>query len=377
MNRLLKDVMRKAGCQAPGTEQSRHNNQLAEVACTAQRRRRLSAIVFQQPVKTALNVIILLLAIAAEACAGSGRATFFSDGVVVDLEAVAVKGIATISLPAGALPGTLRIRPGHGTRIQRVDMQQLRPDARGEKALDALIEQKSRLEDRLGALATREEIFTAAAKSQSGKAPRKTKSNPDPLQSIRRGTDFALAQLEAVYTARRLAQQEIRRIDARIAAVGKGGKNAGGVARVAVSPKNGRITASFAVDTPGWTPWYDIRIDGKEGSALVTLYGHVPAYLDGYTLHVSSASLAGAAAEPPIVPAAAGQRARLAEFRLPVGEEHFGNGLLPSFAFMLKNATGADLPAGEAAFFRSGEYWGTVRFAGMSSGRSMRITSTR
>ena len=325
--------------------------------------------------KTVLPVIILLLTTAAEACAGGRSATFFSDGVVVELEAGAVKGIAEIPLPAGTLAGTLRIRPERGTRIQRVDTQQLRPDTKGEKELDALIEQRGRLEDRLNALATREEIFTAAAKSQSGKAPRKSKTNPDPLQSIRRGTDFALAQLETVYTARRTTQQEIRRIDARIASAQKGGKSAQSVARVAVSPKNGRVAARFAVSVPGWTPWYDIRIDNKGGSALVTLYGHVPAFSDGYKLFVSPASLAGAAAELPTVPAAAGQRARLAEYRMSVGEEYYGNGLFPSFAFMLKNSTGARLPAGEAAFFRAGEYWGTVRFAGMSSGRSTMISS--
>jgi hypothetical protein len=31
----LKNVMRKAGCQAPGTEQPRHNKQLTEVVSTA------------------------------------------------------------------------------------------------------------------------------------------------------------------------------------------------------------------------------------------------------------------------------------------------------------------------------------------------------
>ncbi|MGD0586886.1 MAG: hypothetical protein ABSA86_14130 [Oryzomonas sp.] len=327
--------------------------------------------------KTVLPLIIVLLTTAAEASAGGRSVTFFSDGAVMELEAVAVKGIAEIPLPAGTLGGTLRIRPERGTRIQRVDTLPPRPDTKGEKELDALIDQRGRLEDRLRAVATREEIFTAAAKSQSGKAPRKTKTNPDPLQSIRQGTDFALAQLETVYAARRKTEQEIRRIDVRIASAHTGGKNAGGVARVAVSPGNGRVTARFAVSVPGWTPWYDIRIDNTGGSALVTLFGHVPVFFDGYQLRLSPASLAGAAAESPTVPAAAGQRARLAEYRMSVGEERFGNGPLPSFAFMLKNTTGAHLPAGEAAFFRAGEYWGTVRFTGMSSGRSSMISSGR
>ncbi len=67
--------MRKAGCQAPGTEQPRHNKQLAEVASTGQRRRRLSAIVFRQPAGgfTLLEVMIavVLLGILAAALYGS------------------------------------------------------------------------------------------------------------------------------------------------------------------------------------------------------------------------------------------------------------------------------------------------------------------
>jgi len=326
--------------------------------------------------KTVLPVIILLLTTAAGACAAGGSVTFFADGAVMEFEAVAVKGIAEIPLPADMLAGTLRIRPGRDVRIQRVDTQPLRRDARGEKELKALAEQKSRLEDRLRALATREDIFKSAAKSQSGKAPRKTKTNPDPLLSIRQGTDFAIAQLETVYTARRRTEQELRHIDARIASALKGGKGAESMARVAVSPRNGRVTVSFAMGGPGWAPSYDIRVDEGAGkSALVTLYGHVPDLFAGHRIRVSPASLADAAAESSGIPLLAGRRARLAEYRMAIGEEMVGNGPLPSFTFMLENSTGAYLPAGEAACYRAGEYRGTVRFAGLSSGRRIRISS--
>jgi len=325
--------------------------------------------------KTVLPAIILLLTTAVEACAAGRSATLFSDGAAVELEAVAVRGIAEIPLPAGMLAGTLRIRPERGTSILRVAPQPPRRDTRGEKELDALIEQRSRLEDRLRALATREDIFKSAAKSQSGKAPRKTKTNPDPLLSIRQGTDFAIAQLETVYTARRKTEQELRRIDARIAAARTGGKDAGSVVRVVVSPGHGRVTARFAIAGPGWTPWYDIRVD-RGGSAQVTLYGHVPAFFSGYKVRVSPTSLANAPTEPPGVPLpAAGQRARLAEYRMAIEGEELGNGPLPSFTFMLKNETGAYLSAGEAACYRAGEYRGAIRFAGLSSGRSIKISS--
>ncbi len=325
--------------------------------------------------KPALPAIILLLTTAVEVCAAGRSATLFSDGAAVELEAVAVRGIAEVPLPAGMLAGTLRIRPEKGTSILRVETPPPRRDTKAEKQLDALIEQRSRLEDRLRALATREDIFKSAAKSQSGKAPRKTKSNPDPLLSIRQGTDFAIAQLETVYTARRKTEQEARRIEARIASARKAGKVAENVVRVFVSPGHGRVTASFAIAGPGWTPWYDIRVD-QEGSALVTLYGHVPTLFPGYKVRVSPTSLANAAAEPPgILLPATGQRARLAEYRMAIGEEDLKNGPLPSFAFMLKNVTGTYLPAGEAACYRAGEYRGTIRFTGLSSGRSIKVSS--
>jgi hypothetical protein len=129
---------------------------------------------------------------------------------------------------------------------------------KAETGLDALLEQRSRLGDRLRALATREEIFKSAAKSQSGKAPRKTKTNPDPMQAIRQGTEFAIAQLEAVYTSRRRTELEIRRIDGRIAAAKVSGRGPENIVRIHVAPVRGRITARYAVAGLAWTPRYDI-----------------------------------------------------------------------------------------------------------------------
>ena len=50
-NRELRNVARKAECKADGTEQPRHKSNYVEVASTAQRSSRLSAVVFQLPVK--------------------------------------------------------------------------------------------------------------------------------------------------------------------------------------------------------------------------------------------------------------------------------------------------------------------------------------
>jgi hypothetical protein len=322
--------------------------------------------------KSAVTVILLLTTVAT-ASAGTRTVTFFSDGALVELESSAVKGVVEIPLPAGMREGTLRIRPLEGAVIQRVERLPLRRGAQEERELEALAEQRNRLEDRLKALATREEIFTAAAKSQSGKAPRKTKSNPDPMKSIRQGTDFAIAQLEAVYTSRRRTEQEIRHIDGRIVAVKKGGSGEAHVVRVTVSPRNGRVKTRFAVSGSNLTPRYDVRLDDS-GSARVTLYGQVPASFAGYLLRVSAGSLVDGDTSGSDAPAST-PLARVAEYRLPVSEERFGTGVSTAFAFTLKNSAASRLPAGDAALFRNGEYWGAFRFEEISSGRSRRISS--
>lgn len=318
-------------------------------------------------------VITLLMATSVNALADSKGITFFSDGAMVEIEATASKGIAEIALPAGMMENSLRIKPLGSATIQRVDILTPRQEGRRAKELDTLYEQKSRLEDRLLALTTREEIFKAAAKSQSGKAPRKTKANPEPMQSIRQGTEFAIAQLEAVYTARRKTEQDIRRLDAGIAASKKGGQGGELVARVSVTPKNGRVKLRYGLERPAWTPRYDLRLNG-DGYAQLTLMGQVPANFDGYLLQSSPGSLADSSATQ-ARPATAGSAGRLAEYRLLTRDEQFGTGVRSSYSFVLTNSGNSHLPSGEAALYRNGEYWGKFRFEGISSGRSRKIAS--
>lgn len=321
----------------------------------------------------AVIVVLSILTMNGIAAADSGKtATFFSDGALVEVEAPAAKGVAEIGLPAGMLQDSLRIRPLGNTVIQRVDIVQTRQEGKGARELEQLDEQKSRLNDRLRALETREEIFKAAAKSQGGKAPRKTKANPDPLQSIRQGTEFAIAQLESVYTARRRTEQEIRRLDARIASLRRGGQGEGTVARVAVAPKNGRVRVVYALHGEGWTPRYDLRLN-SDGNALLRLYGQLPAGFGGHLLLASPATL-NESSGARTVPVAAGSLALLAEYRLPSGDERFGAGVSTSFSCVLTNRAGVELPAGEASLYSNGEYRGRFRFEGISSGRSRKIS---
>lgn len=315
--------------------------------------------------------ITLVLAMAGTSHAESRAVTFFSDGALIETEVAASKGIAEFSIPGGMLEDSLRIRPLGNAVIQRVDIISSRQGGKDAKELESLLEQRSRLEDRLQALATREDIFRSAAKSQSGKAPRKTKTNPDPMQSIRQGTDFAIAQLEAVYTSRRKTEQEIRRLDGRIGAIKKGRQAGDSIARVAIAPRNGRVRVHYALEGVGWTPRYDLRLN-NDGNAFLSLYGQLPPGFAGYVLRASHAPLAESNTAR-ILAVAGGSPARLAEYRLPAQDESFGSGVRSSFSVVLANPGNAHLPSGEAALYRNGEYWGRFRFEGISSGRSKKI----
>lgn len=323
--------------------------------------------------KSSLFSLFLLFIATNTAMADSKNITFFSDGAIVEIENSASKGVVEINLPSGMLESSLRIRPVGNTIIKRVDLLPARVDAKRVKEIETLTEQKSKLEDRLKALETREEIFKAAAKSQSGKAPRKTKTNPDPMQSIRQGTEYAIAQLESVYTARRKTEQDIRRVDAKLAALKKNGTTAEAVARVSVTPKNGHILATYALPGFPWTPVYDLRLN-NDGNALLTMSGQLPSAFNGYQLKAVAASLANSTVTPVRV-ASGSLTAKLADYRLPVTEETFGNGLTSAFSCILTNQSVAHLPAGEASVYRKGEFWGKVRFDGISSGRSRMVTS--
>ena len=166
-----------------------------------------------------ISAFLALLLLAAQAEAAGRSVTFYLDTALIEGAATAAKGPLVLTLPAGMQKGSLRIRPVGVNRIARVELAPARPSRRLEQELVLLGERKELLEDRLKAQDTREEIFLAAAKSQSGKAPRKSKTNPEPLTTIRQGTDFAIAQLEGVYRARRKARHELKVVEEKLAAL--------------------------------------------------------------------------------------------------------------------------------------------------------------
>lgn len=316
--------------------------------------------------------LLILVASVSTVQAGSS-VTFYRDGAVFSRETSAVKGVAEVPIEPGFLEGTLKVTPAPGTNILGVEVNAARQDGKSGKELEVLSEQRQRLEDRLQALATREQIFKAAAKSQSGKAPRKTKANPDPMQAIRQGTDFAIAQLESVYTARRKTEHEIKKVDSRIAAIKRNGRSGESTARISVSPPRGKLTVRYATSETGWQPIYDLHLSGS-GSAQLQLSAKLKTNYSGYLQRVSSGSLAEAGTAA-TAPAQSGSKTRLAVFQLPISEENYGSGIYNQFSGRLSNSSTQYLPAGETGLYKGGTYLGHFRFEGLSSGRNRVISS--
>lgn len=313
------------------------------------------------------RICLSIIIASASSVFAANTVTYFRDGTLIQRDATATKGIIDLPLAADLLDHSLTVVPASGTTILAVDTIKRDPVNSKDTELDALTEQRRKLEDRLQALEAREAIFTTAAKSQSGKAPRKTKTNPDPLQAIRQGTDFAIAQLEAVYTARRKATHEIQKIDARMAATRKSVRPASTSLRVRVSPANGRVTLRYATTERGWEPRYNLYLV-KTGGTRLQLSARVTKTASGYQTRISSGSLIEQGSVES-VPATA-ESAILASYRLPLTEEQHTEGIFNRFSGKITNNTSQYLPPGDSGLYRDGTYVGTFRFDGISSGRS-------
>lgn len=317
---------------------------------------------------TAFWAVLLL---AGPAGAAGRSVTFYLDAARVESEATAAKGYLELALPAGMRSGSLRIRPLDGSRIARVELAPARPSRKLEQDLARLGERKELLQDRLKALATREEIFRAAAKSQSGKAPRKSKTNPEPMATIRQGTEFAIAQLEGVYRARRKAEQELKGLNERVAGLRKQGNVGGQVAHVWLADRAGRVAFSYFMPEIGWTPAYDFRLSGTT-SADVVMSAVLPPIDAGSTFAVVPFTLAEAPADARPLPVS-GSLDQVASFTLPLDKAQLSPSSPSYLAFTVRNQSQQRLPAGDAACYWQGEYVGKVRFGGSLPGESMEL----
>lgn len=327
-------------------------------------------------IRSSLLCLWLMLA-ATTALAAPQEMILYQDGALVSYEVVARKGLVELALPAGIREGTLRISPLDGGSITRVALLPERLPLKRQQEIAALTEQKSRLQDRLKALETREAIFTSAAKSQSSKAPRKSKTNPDPLASVRQGTDFAIAQLEAVYTSRRRTEQELRRLDAHFAALSQQ-PGSGPTVSVAVTPVNARVKISVTLTSGGWLPRYDIRLSG-DGTALLSmsadLSGVDSVSRQNSSISVVPAQLQADALQPSFTLQQGHAPLQGATWQVPVSSEQFTTGPLNRFSFTLQNTSRITLPTGQAAVYRHNEYIGTLTVPTLVPGGTVTLSS--
>jgi hypothetical protein len=314
--------------------------------------------------RCALAAAATLLFVSSPLFAASRTLTCYLDGGVVSREIVTVRGYAEIPLPASVVPGSLRVKPGHDAVISRVQIAPARVDPKMEKLLASLDERRELLEDRLKALKTREEIFAAAARSQSAKAPRKSKTNPEPVTAIKQGTDLALARLEEVYRLRRTAEKELKGVDSKRVDLGRKANVGGTVARIWLQG-SGPVTVVYAQSDAAWKPVYDLRMDGT-AFAQLTLRAALPETEPGIVIQVLPVQLAAPGAQPDPLPSA-GDYAPVSVHTLPVVVSASA-APLSHLSVTLTNATSLTLPSGDAACFWKGEYRGTTHLPALAPG---------
>lgn len=297
---------------------------------------------------------LLLLLVCRPASGAQKSVTLYLDGARVELDAAAVNGYLEYALPESFTPGSLRVKPLGGGSVLRVELVPAERDRRRAREIAGLEARKDELLDRMQALSSRQEIFSAAAKSQSGKSPRKTKANPDPVASMRQGTEFALTQLEAVQRSKRNCGRLLDALELKLAAARKGAA----VARVWLSGRSARL--SYLTSGERWIPNYDFRWSGDASGELV-LHARLPRAEKGVQYQVSAGTVAqGLAAK-----AARGEFTTLSRYPLTLTSGARSPYPPLSFAF---SRVEAGLPPGEAAAYWRGEYLGSGRFAGAGAG---------
>lgn len=314
-------------------------------------------------------LILSLMLLASNSFATQKIATIYCDGILITEEVNVVKGVAELTLPLPLKEHGLRVKPLGGGSIELVELPPYKVSAKQQKMLEQLKEQKNRLQDRLKTLADKESIFTAAAKSQSSKTPRPTKTNPNPMAAVRQGTDFAMAQLEAVNTDRRQTLQRLETLEKTF--IEQQQTVAGTTVRISASAKKLLVTA--LLEKKGWTPAYDLHLQ-KDGNIIISLIAIIPVFAEGYTLQVADKSLADYQAAT-IRTAKASDRVVIRQWQTSVEQLQISQSPLTSCQFTLKNLTDAHFSTGEATIYLENEYLGQVTLPDTEPGGTISLKS--
>jgi hypothetical protein len=280
--------------------------------------------------------------------------TLYLDGAVVEREARATAGVAEVRLPPTVDPASVRIAPRAGAAILSVERLQSRPSRKQEQGLAQLEERRKQIQDRLRALAVREEIFKRAAQAQSGKAPRKTKANPEPLATIRQGTEYAISQLESVLRLIRRADEELATVDARMADL-KLEANVGGLLlKVRTDRRDAVLLLRYVQKDLSWSPRADLRLSAEGGQIL--LRGNFPPLPADTSLRAVPAPLNGEGAGNPMPVTAS----PLAVYLLTDLHQEELPGPLAAYRYRFANPLVPALLPLKVSCYRAGEYLGTA-----------------
>ncbi len=314
---------------------------------------------------------VLAIAVLVPAVAGAESRLLFLDGARVQRDVTVRGGYGELHLPGSMLPESLRVKPlgtGAITRVEVIPSAGV-PDTRATAALQG---KRDALRDRLRVLADREAIFRAAAKSQSGRAPRRTKTSPEPLEMVRSGTWFALGNLEAVQAQQRRIERELAALEASLTPGGDGGS----IVKVWLAPAAGSVRVTYLVKGQGWQPRYEFRMAGA-GVAETLVRAKLPPLPATASLVVVPWRLAdGWQGDFSPWPVSA-DLAIVASFRLPLQSEELHRGAVHALSLVMNNTSGMAMPPGVAAGFWQGEYLGTVAFAGCPAPGSLPLVFGR
>jgi hypothetical protein len=323
--------------------------------------------------RTLIFSFLFVLAIASQCMAGEKTVTYFLDGAKVAYETSFSNGHVEIRLPRGVVPDSVRIKPHSGANIDRVELNKTPKGPKAAKEIHSLMERKNLLQDRLKALETREEIFRTAAKSQSGRAPRKTKNNPEPMTNIRKGTEFAIGQLESVYAMRRKTEQELASLEARLSSL-QGTKGADEcICRVWFSTKRGRVHISYLVSDLSWQPVYDFRLNG-DGHAEMVMRAVYASSRENTSVFVAPSKVFDVENNAVTPKAVSKPYGKIGEYTFPLENEALSRGSVNSLTFTFNNHTDQRFPAGYASCYRHGEYIGGFPFKGVGPKESVTLS---
>jgi hypothetical protein len=312
-----------------------------------------------------LSFVFLFVLCAAGQCTATGNTiTYYLDGARVGYETAYCNGYSEVHLPKGSLADSLRIKPLCGAEIERVEIRPSKRAPREAKEMIALEERRNQLLDRLKALETREEIFKAAAKSQSSRAPRKTKSNSEPVTYIRRGTEFAIDQLESVYSKRRKTEKEIALLESRLSSLQGAKGSEGYLCRIWFSANKGRAYVSYLTAEQKWKPAYDFRLK-EDGRLEVVMRAEFPNPEKNYSVMVVPAKITddGGHQLKPI--ALSKPFEKICQFTFPVENQTLSDGPARALTFTFSNQSEKFLLSGDSVCYLRGEYLGHAMFKGM------------